>query len=464
MDKLTSCTLAGMMRRTVFFASLLLTAFAAAQPHPLLQSGPMLGYAEMTEVAIWVQTKGAAKAQIEYRKLGATDWIQSETLSTFELSDHIATFTLSGLPLGTKFEYRLKLNGQEVRRDYPLTFQTQPHWRWATRPPQPPNAKIAIGSCAYFNDPVSGFDRPGEPYGGDYEIFSAIHKAKPDLMLWLGDNIYYREPDWLTEKAMRNRWRIDRAHPSIQPLLGSVHNYATWDDHDFGPNDSDSSFRLRDAALRIHRDYWPQVVYGNLWETPGVFTRFEWGDVEVFMLDDRYHRSPNNMPPGPEKRMFGRGQLEWLKRALVNSDKTFKLICNGNQMIQPLERAERFNMFPAEQKELFDFIAQSRVEGVVFFSGDRHHTELLKVQWPGAAYPWFEYTSSPLTSGTGARPNEIENPARVPGTFVTNTRNFGMLETSGPWQDRQLTMTAHDKTGKELWKHVIREKDLKAPK
>jgi alkaline phosphatase D len=440
---------------------LLAPTFALAQAHPLLQSGPMLGYSEMTEAAIWVQTTRPAKAQIQFRALQSRDrWVTTKPIFTKPEGDHTALFKLTELPFGKKFEYKLLLNGKEIKRNYPLEFQTQPHWRWATNPPVPPNLKIAIGSCSYFSQEGSGFDRPGTPYGGDYEIWNAIHAKRPDMMIWLGDNLYYREPDWLTESAMRYRWRIDRTRPELQAVLASTHHYATWDDHDFGPNDSDSSFRLKETARKVFADYFPAIQYGTP-ETPGIFQRFEWGDVEFFLLDDRYHRSPNRFPDGPDKVMFGKAQMDWLKKSLVNSDKTFKIIASGNQLIQPRQAFERFGNFAAEQKDLFDFIATAGINGVMFLSGDRHHTELLKVTWPGAKYPWLEYTSSPLNSGAGLRPNERDNPARVPGTFVENLRNFGLIEVSGPWRDRKLTLTAHDKNGKELWRHEVKEAELR---
>lgn len=449
------------MRLILALSTLAFASLSLAQSHPLLSSGPMLGYSEMTEASIWVQTTQKATVQVHYKPRNSETWLKSNPTPT--TTDNIATVILPNLPTGTKFDYKMTINDQEIKRNYPLEFQTQPHWRWATNPPLPPQLKIGLGSCAYFNESRPGFDRPGAPYGGDYEIFDALHKTRPDLMLWLGDNFYHREMDWLTEHAMRYRWRTDRAHPSIQPLLASTNNYATWDDHDYGPNNSDASFRLKEVSLQLHKEYWPQVVYGTP-ETKGVFTRFEWGDVEFFMLDNRYHRTPNDFPGGPAKTMLGKGQLEWLKQSLINSDKTFKIIACGGQMINPLVLFEAFGQFPTEQKELFDFIAQNNISGIMFLSGDRHHTELLKVQWPGASYPWVEYTSSPLGSGTGARPNEQNNPARVPGTLVTEKRNFGLIQVSGPWRDRKLTLTAHDKSGSELWKHEVKESEMRAPR
>jgi alkaline phosphatase D len=334
-------------------------------------------------------------------------------------------------------------------------FQTQPHWRWRTDPPE---FTIAFGSCAYFNDPV--VDRPGRLYGGEYEIFLAIHRLRPDLMLWLGDNIYYVEPDWLTESGMRRRWRLSRQQPELQPLLASTHHYAIWDDHDYGPNDSDSSFRLKDVALRVFADYFPQVRYG-LPDAPGCFYRFEWGDVEFFMLDDRTYRSPNKLAPSPDKRMLGKAQLEWLKNALKSSNATFKIIACGGQTINPMVYFEGFGLFPTEQQELFDFIVRERITGVVFLSGDRHMGELLKVQREGC-YPFYELTASPLTAGpANGHPDEANNPARVPGTWVRGQRHFGLIRVLGKRGERKLVLSLCDKDGKPLFEHTITESELR---
>lgn len=444
------------------FALLLLTLLASpgrAQKHPLLSSGPMPGYAEMTETVIWVQTTRGADAKLRYWPQGKPgEARESETVRTRADGDHIARFTLTGLAMGQQYEYELYLDNRKVARDYPLAFRTQPLWRHRG---DPPTFTFAVGSCAYINDPP--FDRPGTPYGGDYEIFTALAGKRPDFMVWLGDNIYYREPDWLTESAMRYRWRHNRALDVLQPLLAATHHYAIWDDHDYGPNDSDGSFRLKEAALRVFTDYFPGVVYGAD-GVPGCFYRFEWGDVEFFMLDDRYHRDPNALTTDPAKRMLGEAQMAWLKRSLASSRAPFKIIANGGQMINPIALFEGFAQFPAEQKELLDFIAAQKVEGVVFLSGDRHSSELLKIT-PAGGYPLYEFTCSPLTAGATAslRPEERDNPARVPGTLVTGKRNFGVITVSGRQNERRLTMVTQDKDGKELWRHELRAQELRFP-
>jgi alkaline phosphatase D len=330
-------------------------------------------------------------------------------------------------------------------------------WRFRT---DPPDFRAAVGSCAYIND--APYDRPGEPYGGGYQIFRSIAAAHPDFMVWLGDDVYYREGDLGSEAGMRRRWAHDRAIPELQPLLGAVHHYAMWDDHDYGPNDSDRTFRDRETSLRIFRDYWANPTYGTP-EAPGVYTRFSWGDVELFLLDDRSFRAPDDMPAGPEKRMFGAAQMRWLEESLVGSEATFKIVAGGSQLWNPMTLFEAFGKYPDEQRELIEFLRRTKVPGVVFLSGDRHFTELLVRREPGL-YPLYELTSSPLTSGPAEiRDAEKANPARVPGTLVTGVRNFSLIEVSGKPGERVLTLRTLDADGKELWKHDIRESELKPP-
>jgi alkaline phosphatase D len=447
----------------VLAASLPACAQPADDPAGCLAAGPMLGPAEPNAATIWVQTRHACRVQVRLWPQGHPEAARlSPEVRTTGGADGedggIALLRLAGLGFGTRYDYELYLDGRRVERPYPLTLQTQAMWQYRT---DPPSFRAALGSCAYIND--APFDRPGAPYGGDYQIFESIAAQRPDLMIWLGDNVYYRGPDWLTEEGMRHRWAHDRALPELQPLLGTVHHYATWDDHDYGPNNSDRTFRLREASLRVFRDHFPNPSFGTA-ETPGVFTRFEWADAEFFLLDGRYYRSPDEMPDGPGKRMLGKEQMDWLKEALAGSQATFKIVVSGSQILNPLTFFEALGNFPAEQKELLGFLRDARIEGVVFLSGDRHHTELIRRQEPGL-YPLYDFTSSPLTSGGSRLEREANNPARVPGTWVTDgTRNFGLLEVSGKPGERALTLRTLDAKGKELWKHEIREKELRFSK
>jgi alkaline phosphatase D len=419
-----------------------------------LKSGPMVGYGTHRAVAVWVQTTRPADVQIRYRNTGAPagSTLTTRTRRARRANDHALTFEIGYLEPGQTYEYDVLIDGNVAERPYPTRFQTQKLWQWRT---DPPTFTVALGSCAYINDPK--YERSGDMYGGDYRIFESIAAKNPDVMLWTGDNVYYREADWSSPQMMSYRYGHTRETPEMQPLLGSSHNYAIWDDHDYGPNNANRSYHLKGAALDIFKRYWANPTYG-LPSERGIFTKFTWGDVDFFLLDDRFHRSPNRAPRDAGKTMWGKDQLQWLIDALETSDAPFKMVVNGGQILNRYDYYETLARFPHDRKRLLSAIREREIEGVMFLTGDRHHTELLKVTADGF-YPLYDFTNSPLTAGPSDPERERGNPLRVDGTLVTE-RNFGTLTFSGPRTDRRLTIRTFDTDGNQLWKQTVSARDL----
>jgi len=286
---------------------------------------------------------------------------------------------------------------------------------------------------------------------------------KPDLMVWVGDNLYFQKPDEFDPSSMAMRYQRQRTFPPLQKLLTAAPHLATWDDHDYGPNNADASYVMKGDSLQLFRRYWANPSYG-LPDVPGIFGHARWGDVDLFLLDDRWYRSANDARDGPDKTMFGAQQLAWLRNALIRSQAPFKLVVNGSQMWNRVNRFEGWNHYATEQRAFADWLLTQRIDGVVFLSGDRHFSELLKINRPGA-YPLYEFTSSPLTSRPWANPDaaEQQNGDVVPGTLI-GKRQFGMLRVTGPGGDRVLALESYDVEGNRLWRNEIRARDLKMPK
>jgi alkaline phosphatase D len=228
----------------VFCAFLLAGALFAEEKVSCLHAGPMPGYAEMNEASVWVQTSDPCRVQLRYWKSGEPRAARlSDVVETNAAADHIATFRLTGLQFGTEYEYELYLAGERVDLPFATKLKTRPMIEGRA---DLPAIRVVTGSCFYVDDPL--YDR--ETHAGGFEIFDAMAKMRPDLMLWLGDNVYFRGADWTSEANMRARYRRDRAIPSVQPLLAATRHYAIWDDHDFGPNDSDGTFGGKEPRPR----------------------------------------------------------------------------------------------------------------------------------------------------------------------------------------------------------------------
>jgi alkaline phosphatase D len=271
------------------------------------------------------------------------------------------------------------------------------------------------------------------------------------MMLWLGDNIYLREADWFSRTGIYHRYTHGRSIPEVQALLASVSQYAIWDDHDYGPNDSDRTYRDKAITLEAFKDFWANPPYGMNGEK-GITTMFEWGDAQFFLLDNRSYRNPNYMRTA-EKTILGREQLDWLIESLASSTARFKFVCIGGQVLNSATVFENYiNLAPGERDEILDRIFAEGIKNVIFLTGDRHHSEMSKLSRNGITL--YDFTVSPLTAGTHDAVDE-KNQYRMEGSHLSD-RNFGIIEISGERTARKVKFSLIDEDGKVRWTTEIK--------
>jgi len=440
---------AGMKRwQLILFSAWMAGAAQAAE----IVAGPMPGHSAMRAAKVWLQTDAPAELRLRYWPQQQPESIyQSEVRVSEAQTAHTVEFDVVGLEPGMRYTYRVVLDGVEQKPSFDQTFRTQPLWQWRS---DPPDFSFALGSCSYVNQPE--YDRPGRPYGGGYQIYDSIARQQPDFMLWIGDNWYYREVDWDSVWGLYARASHSRQLPEMQRLLVSTHHYATWDDHDFGPNDSDRSHGLRDHARQVFDDFWPNPDFSAA-DVGGVINHSEWHDAAFFLLDNRSFRDANDRVVG-QRIVLGERQIEWLINALKFSQASFKFVVLGGQFLNSAEVRENLaRIAPAERRRVLDASDAEDIAGVIFLSGDRHHSVLLRMD-RDSDYPLHDWTVSPLTAGP-SRPVEGEGQYRVEGS-VFSERAFGVIAVTGPRMERVATLSLRDSDGEMLWSHSIRAVDL----
>ena len=409
-------------------------------------SGPMIGHVSMRSVDVWAQVDSESELSLKlWNESG--EFVSEKSLATSSTANS-AILHVGELEPASNYKAVVLSNGQSVGDT--LDIKTQTLWDYRM---DPPAFKLIAGSCAFINDSI--YDRPGKPYGGEYSIFESMASDNPDMMLWLGDNIYLREVDLQSYSGYLYRYSHTRALPEMQNLLKSCPNYAIWDDHDYGPNDADRNWIHGDWAKQSFETFWANPSYGAPAGANNVGTALRFNDVEFFLLDNRSNRVHHyNETQDPQ--VLGEDQIDWLIAALNKSYAPFKIVAIGGQFLSDNASHENMARFP-ERQQIIDRIEEERIHGVVFLSGDRHCTELSRLELERGVVI-HDLTVSPLTSSSYNNTEEVNN-LRVEGTVVAE-RNYAELNFSGPRKDRVLEMVIKNVDGEVIWSQSINAREL----
>lgn len=265
--------------------------------------------------------------------------------------------------------------------------------------------RIAFGSC------ISEVRSP---------IWDAISAKKPDLVLMLGDNIYQKSPDFGDLKKIQSKYKD--LFGGILKLRSISKVFAVWDDHDYGPNNSDRSFKGRAASLKAFQEFWtdnPKAALEN-----SIAFEHQIGRVLILALDNRSFRdlSPDRIE---HRAIFGRAQLDWIEARLGNTTASLVLIASGGQILSERPGTETLSYFPLEQQRLFKIFAHAKSK-IIIISGDIHHAEILERKMPNQRLI-SEITSSPLSSSHAPlHERGSKDPYRI--AAYAGQDNFGVLD------------------------------------
>ena len=349
----------------------------AAPTH--LALGPMLGHVSDREAHVWAKSSRPARLSLKIGRhpdLSDARLIPGPALGPE--TDCMASVRAADLEPATRYHYLPLLDDQPAL--------APPYPSFVTAPPAgtPGRTRVAFVSCTGRDPALSA---------ACWAEMAA--RGGVDVLLMLGDNHYGDS----TRPAVQRRHYVEqRRGAGFREVTARTPTYAIWDDHDYGPNNSDGTARGKRASLRTFREHWANPAYGEA-DNPGVYFRLSRGDIDFFMLDVRYHRSPNNAPDDGTKTVLGEKQLEWLRRELLASTARVKFLASGSEW-QTNGHADSWTSFDRERTALFDFIADNKVEGVVLLSGDRHFSAGYQVRGR-----LIEVTSGPLGSKTVLSPN-----------------------------------------------------------
>lgn len=331
-------------------------------------------------------------------------------------------------------------------------------------------SRIAFGSCAKQDQP--------QP------IWDAVVETKPQLFLFLGDNVYADTRDM---GVMRAKYRQLGEQPGYQKLKQTCPVLATWDDHDFGADDSGAEYPMKRQSQQIFLDFFEAPPDDPRRTREGIYASRVFGPegkrLQVILLDTRYFRSPLKTgyqpgEPGEGRRgrylpetnaattILGDTQWRWLEEQL-RIPAEVRLIASSVQVIPTDHAWEAWANFPHERKRLLRLIRDTRAAGVIFLSGDRHLAEISRLPGDapdGVGYPLYDVTSSSLNAPSGNKTkagtrfgNEINSHAVGRAYFEVN---FGTIHVDWDQPDPVIRAQVRDEEGDVVLQQRIKLSEL----
>lgn len=358
-----------------------------------------------TSAVVWVRgaRQGPVSIELGERRI---------ELRARKADDFTAKTLVTGLAPATRQRYRVSQGSDETAGE----FVTAPA----------PDAAARVTFLWSGDLGGGGFCRLVD---GGYRIFRPMARRGADFFLFVGDTVYADVPcdkpgvvpgaafRARTLGQFRDRHRYNREDPGFKDFLRQTSVYAIWDDHEVRNDFSGTTERLMPTGRRAFLEWWP--ISPPKEDPTRLYRKFRWGSLlEMFILDTRQYRSPNDAPDGPGKTMLGTRQREWLLSEVTASSATWKVIVSSVPLAIPTGAPTRrdswtnasvFGLpqeggtgFAVERDRILKTLA--RVRNLVFVAADVHHAELIQ-HHPAPGHSLYEFIAGPLSATTGrARP------------------------------------------------------------
>ncbi len=372
------------LRSLVFIASCLLAANILAADGPLLATGMKIGEVTANSAIVWTRLTGprgddgAAPGMAGSVRLALstradlTDAAEHPAVVVKPESDYTARWTIQDLQPATKYYVRVEAM---ARSEGPVTAQLDGSFTTAPPADQWQDVRFAVvtGQAYKDLDDAAGF-----------HIYPAMQKTGVNFLVPTGDTVYYDNDPPLADTVAiaRHHWHRMYSLPRHVEFHRQIPAYWEKDDHDTIKNDcwpppgrgADRSDTLEGEltffkGLKLFRE---QVPMGEK-----TYRTFRWGrGLQIWLVEGRDFRSPNRMADGPDKTIWGREQLAWLKASLLASDAEFRVLVSPTPIVGPDRGNKADNhanaAFAHEGNAFRAWTKEQKLDNLFVCCGDRH--------------------------------------------------------------------------------------------
>jgi phosphodiesterase/alkaline phosphatase D-like protein len=333
----------------------------------------------------------------------------------------VAVFELEGLVPGTEYLYAVR---DRARAGELLG-------RFTTFRSGPTSFRFSTASCART--------------GSSHAVFDTIRKRKPALFLHLGD-LHYENIDMNDPAIYARAFDLVLSSPRQAELYRRVPVAYTWDDHDYGPNNSDRGAPGRPAALAAYREHVPHYPLPG---TRTIHQAFTVGRVRFILTDLRADRDGPAVEP-ERRTMLGEAQKAWLLEELAEAGRYGLVVWASSVGWLGDGGDDDWGGFPGERAELARFLMEHGVKNLLVVSGDAHmlaiddgsHNTMVD---GGPGFPLFH--AAALDQKGSDKGGPFSHP-QVPGGG-----QYGEVDIVDDGDRVQVTLTGRDHEAQAIMQH-----------
>ncbi|NDH01263.1 MAG: DUF1080 domain-containing protein, partial [Opitutae bacterium] len=233
----------------------------------------------------------AGSVRISWQSQGV-EATRTEWLPVDEDRDFTRKLDIRGLLPGRAYEVQVESRSAKGKAGQTIRGK----FRTAPSPEMMVPIQFVVTSC-------QDYPRRDTPDG--HQIYPNMLKLDPDFFIHTGDIEYYDKPmPWATNRELaRFKWNRLYGLPHLAHFHTQLASYFMKDDHDTTSNDSWPGVDFMDLTWEQGKDLFQEQfpVRKNNYRT------VRWGkDLQIWMVEGRDFRSPNNQPDGPEKTIWGK--------------------------------------------------------------------------------------------------------------------------------------------------------------
>lgn len=248
-----------------------------------------------------------------------------------------------------------------------------------------------------------------DPYAKDLSILNKMERTPNDFMLWGGSNL--GKPTGHTFKALNAHYKKARKVEELNDFLQSTPQIATWGQSEYSVEDLGESYSKKDSAIMAFNLFWPNIprkVYNYTFDEFGTYGKYDYEDVDVFVLDDQIFRDSKD---GTSK--FGKVQKARFFKDLWSSNASFKVVVSNSTFFGDAD--DNLKAFTDDYNEFISRFHKGNFSGLVFLSmNESGKSEFIEEEREGD-YSLTELSVGGIKNGTYSR-------VRVEGEVSNNTR------------------------------------------